>query len=79
MIAASVSGIPDIERRPMFKVTQRELKQDDTGCEHSDLDGPVGRKNDYEEFRCPKCGNTIQRKLDESGKPNGESFIVVTR
>jgi hypothetical protein len=60
----------------MFKVKQRQCKQDDTGCEHSDLDGPVGRSNDCEEFRCPKCGNQIGRKLDESGKPTGESFIV---
>ncbi len=67
-----------IFRGDMFKVTQRRLKQDDTGCEHSNMDGPVGRIGDYEEFLCPKCGHLIQRELDESGKPTGKSFIVVT-
>ncbi len=60
----------------MFSITERDYKQDDTGCEHSDLDGPVGRSNGYEEFRCGKCENYIVRKLDESGKPVCETWIV---
>lgn len=48
-----------------------------TGCAHSNLDGPVGSIGDCEEFRCPLCGNQIARKLDALDKPTGESFIVV--
>jgi predicted RNA-binding Zn-ribbon protein involved in translation (DUF1610 family) len=63
------------EEAPMFNVTQPQVRPDDSGCDHSNLDGPSRNIGIYEAFRCPKCGNQITRKLDESGKPTGESFI----
>jgi predicted RNA-binding Zn-ribbon protein involved in translation (DUF1610 family) len=58
----------------MVNVTIRERVPDDTGCEHSDLDGPVGPNG--EEFHCPKCGYQIARELDGSNKPTGRTFVV---
>ncbi len=86
MIGISVSGMPDIKffialaippRRPkVFDVTRRIFKKDNSGCEHSNLDGPVGRDGDMEEFRCPKCGNLVRRKLDTQGVPTTETYIM---
>jgi predicted RNA-binding Zn-ribbon protein involved in translation (DUF1610 family) len=59
----------------MFNVTQPQVRPDDSGCHHSSLDGPSRKIGNYEAFRCPKCGNHIAWKLDESGKPTGESLI----
>jgi hypothetical protein len=58
------------------EVIKRNFKQDRTGCEHSNLDGPVARRDGFEEFRCPICSHLIRRKLDKLGKPTGESHIV---
>jgi hypothetical protein len=53
-------------------------KPDNTGCNHYFDRTP--RKIDHVEVgRCAKCLNEIAIKLDESGKPTGESWIVEVR
>jgi hypothetical protein len=49
---------------------------DDTGCEHSMLDGPVTELNGFQVFRCPECNNTIARRLSKSGGQSYEDLIV---
>lgn len=60
----------------MLDVTRRSFKKDNSDCEHSSLDGPVGRAGDMEEFRCPKCRNLVRRKLDAQGVPTSEVYIL---
>jgi predicted RNA-binding Zn-ribbon protein involved in translation (DUF1610 family) len=60
----------------MFHVTQRKQSPDNTGCAHSNNDGPVGKLGDREEFRCPKCGKMIERQLDGSGRTIGSWIIT---
>ena len=60
----------------MLDAFRRFPKKDDTGCEHSNMDGPVGAGKNFEEFQCPKCGHLIRRTLDNLGKPTGETFVL---
>jgi len=62
----------------VLDATQRIFKKDNSGCEHSNLDGPVGRVGDMEEFRCPICGNLVRRRLDTLGVPTTETYIKGT-
>lgn len=89
MIGISVSGMPDIQffvalaipprtRCKVLDATRRIFKKDNSGCEHSNLDGPVGRDGNVEEFRCPICGNLVRRKLDAQGVPTTEIYIMGT-
>ena len=62
----------------MLDAIRRISKKDNSRCEHSNLDGPVGRDGNVEEFRCPMCGNLVRRKLDMAGVPTTEIYIMGT-
>jgi hypothetical protein len=57
-----------------------KTKPDTTGCLHK-FNGPtrivmwegISKRVGY----CPACKNQVALVLDESGKPTGESYIVV--
>ena len=61
----------------MLNVHTFKLRPDDTGCNHW-IDGPSREDENYRYGLCAHCKNQVALKLDESGKPTGESFIVVT-